>query len=151
MLDLICKSDFYASGWDWHLDAHLPDGVTQYKSCPPDKFQYYCRRLEEWATADRLSVKAIREAAGCAQWLSAGFHIGQPFVGALISVRTAVDAYRLRVEGRPSTVFFPVRKSSIKGATEALRSGPPFSARGTVSAPWSKLSAQQQAPKSTAG
>ena len=34
MLDLICKIDFYASGWDWHmhLDAHLPDGVTQYVS-----------------------------------------------------------------------------------------------------------------------
>ena len=32
-----------------------------------------------------------------------------------------MDAYRLRVGGRPSTVFFPVRKSSIKGATEALR------------------------------
>ena len=116
-----CKSTFYALGWDWHLDACLPDGVTQYMSCPPDKFIYYCSRLEEWATADRLSVKAIREAAGCTQWLTAGFHIGQPFVGALIALRTAADAYCLRVGGRPSTVFFPVRNSSIKGATEALQ------------------------------
>ena len=111
---------FYSLGWDWDLDYNH-HRFKQVKICPVNKFLYYRSQLDRWARADRLSVRDIREAAGCTQWLSEGFHMGQAYARALIHLRTAADSYLRQCRGSQSSVYIPMTASRHVAAREALR------------------------------
>jgi hypothetical protein len=96
--------NFNGLGWDWRCK----DGATGMMVCPDDKYKGVLGMLNSLKEKSSMSLHEAEKAAGVMNFVAAGFEIGRPDVGAIMSLRTQLQAKAKRECKAPEDVFLPI-------------------------------------------